>query len=388
MSPTRTSRRAPARIALGVAGLALSLVLALALASLARADYPASLPDFAAAPAGSGSDFNATNGNLDRPMLVIYEHFTDVAEPAGHDAAWLARRVFGVFPSVADYFRAVSFGRFLLTPAYETSGGYDGVVEVTTGTAAEHDARTEEQRNRLALTLADEHVDYAGFDTDGNGVVTTRELRVLRVHTPRGTGDYCGNNRGPGGGPPLDGVAVSPIVAVVGGNANLITTIHETGHALVPRDFYGFGVGRLDLYGPTCSPTSTPLFGVDAYLKVHLGWVDPTVVTRDGYYTVPRADATPRAFVLYDHAHGPADYFLVENRRIEAGTYDQSATDSGLVIWRVDETQFASGSESVRPLEIIRPDGRTNPGCGPGGCYSAATATPGTRRIPRRRSAR
>ena len=80
-----------------------------------------------------------------------------------------------------------------------------------------------------------------------------------------------------------------------------------------------------------------------AYVRTHLGWITPTVVTRDGYYDVPAAASSPTAFILYDYDNpdglsGAADYFIVENRRRVAGTYDRNASDSGLVIWRVDES--------------------------------------------------
>jgi hypothetical protein len=83
-------------------------------------------------------------------------------------------------------------------------------------------------------------------------------------------------------------------------------------------------------------------------------------VEKDGYYDVRRADTTGDAFVLYDPARGTNDYFIVENRERTGGTYDQSASDNGLVIWRADDSKFGNGS--LRAIEIMRVDGATKPG--------------------------
>ena len=53
----------------------------------------------------------------------------------------------------------------------------------------------------------------------------------------------------------------------------------------------------------------------------------------------------------------------MENRQRRTGTYDASASDSGLVIWRVDDAQYGSDSELIRPVEMMRPGAISAPGC-------------------------
>ena len=139
---------------------------------------------------------------------------------------------------------------------------------------------------------------------------------------------------------------------------------------------YGYGVGSLDIGGPTCGGADTDMFEVNAWQKTHFGWITPTVVTQDGYYNVRRADTTGDAFILYDPSRGVNDYFIVETREPTAGTYDKDASDSGLVIWRADESKW--GDATLRAIEIMRADGATNPVCN-NGCYPGPTAMPGTR---------
>ena len=155
---------------------------------------------------------------------------------------------------------------------------------------------------------------------------------------------------------------------------NLMTHIHEMGHvALDMRDLYGFGVGSFDISGPTCGAGNNQYMRSSAWQKLHWGWITPTVVVNDGYYNVDRGDLNGgESFILYDYARGANDYFIVENRQRAANTYDQTASDSGLVIWRVDDSQYNSGVDTVRPIEIMRTDGATTAGCTAAGCYGGS----------------
>jgi hypothetical protein len=86
---------------------------------------------------------------------------------------------------------------------------------------------------------------------------------------------------------------------------------------------------------------------------MHLGWSEPTVVTRRGYYDVPRNPAGS-SFILYDPDKGTDDYFIIENRAPISGTYEQGVGDNGLFIWRVDESAYLP----VTPtgwIELISP---------------------------------
>ena len=87
------------------------------------------------------------------------------------------------------------------------------------------------------------------------------------------------------------------------------------------------------------------------------------MVDHDGFVNVPRYDSTGTAFLLYDPDRGTDDYFLVENRFREPNTYDRSASDNGLAIWRIDDDEYDSGDETVRPIDIMRPDGTRANGC-------------------------
>jgi hypothetical protein len=157
-----------------------------------------------------------------------------------------------------------------------------------------------------------------------------------------------------------------------GTDSNLMTIILVTAPvAFDMRDLYGFGVGSFDISGPTCGYADTVLFRTSTWQKVLLDWINPIVVVQDGYYNVARADTSGQAYILYNPDKDTNNYFIVENRIQTANTYDRNASDTGLVIWRIDDAQYASGDDTIRPIELMRPDGTMTPVCG-GGCYGGS----------------
>ena len=309
-------------------------------------------------------------------MLVIYASFTDTPFPGGMPASTVASRFFGGFPSVRNYFQ--DEGGVDLSPAAESQGtANDGVVQVNIASNKDvFGALGIGDQNKQLLQAADPSVNYAAFDTNGDGTITSAELVVERLDAdvdPLPAG--CGATRGHDA-VTLDGKAISMAMALDGTDTNLMTIIHETGHtAFGMRDLYGFGVGSLDISGPTCGAADSSFMRTSSWQKLHWGWITPNVVDHDGFVNVPRFDSSKQAYLLYDPDKNTDNYFLVENRQRQAGTYDVSASDNGLVIWRIDDAQYGSGDETVRPIDIMRPDGTRANGCAEytSGCYSGSS---------------
>lgn len=332
--------------------------------------------------------YSSLGGERDREMLVVLTQFTDVANDPNATEAWAARRFFGAFPSAADYFRVTSHNDMILTPAAEDSGtANNGVVTVNAGTFASFTSLGDAQRMRRLMELANPAVNYATFDDNNDGRIDDLELIVVNIRTANPVADdpatpadetntdSCASNRGIAGPASFDGKnmegTLNPSEGTTG--TNLITFIHEIGHqATHMRDLYGFGVGSWALSGPTCGAPESYLFGPTGWEKLHFGWGTPTVVVQDGYYDVPNVYTSGRYFMLYDPSKGTEDFFVVENRQRTASTYDQSAHDSGLAIWRSDDNVWESSTEATRPIDIMRPDGTTTDGCGAGGCYGGS----------------
>ena len=355
-----------------VVAVCLALV---AVAGASAGIYPSPAHDFGPV-AGASPLYTAANGANPRPLLVILVTFNDLTTPAGLTEAATAGRVFGPdFPNLAGYFTATSFGKMTFNPAPEGCGtANDGVVTVNVGANGTWLGQADHTENRTVLDAVNALgcVNFALYDRNSDNKLTDDEVSFLLIDA---TTRNCGATRGIDPGAVYNGKTIDPnrAMSMSASATNIITLAHEVAHqALGTRDLYGFGVGSFDLFGPTCGPPDTTMFLFNAWQKLHLGWIAPTVVDRDGYYDVPRADTSPTGFLLYDPGHGTNDYFLVENREPTAGTYDKDATDSGLVIWRADDAQYASGVDTVRPIDIMRPDGTTTAGCTSGGCYGGS----------------
>jgi M6 family metalloprotease-like protein len=300
---------------------------------------------------------------------VIYARWDDVDYPSGFDAAAVARRFFGTgfpsteFPSVGDYFRRLSFNDVFLFPILETQGAHDGVVQVQVpGTKAQFFAQSEAVRNRILVELADPFVDYSYYDTDGNGALSNLELVVNAYEAAPETPMWLGGGIArPIAATTRDGITLGGLsAAMTNTSTNLVTIVHENAHVLFDMpDLYGFGVGRLDLAGPTGGADQT-IFAPSAWQKLHLGWIQPTVVTRDGFYEIRRADTTGDSFILYDPDRGTDDYFIVENRVRSFGTYEWGISDEGLAIWRISDSSLGVAG-APWPIELMAPDGVRRP---------------------------
>jgi M6 family metalloprotease-like protein len=365
-----------------IGALAMALLSA---TSAAAATYPSPPHDFAPV-AGAGPLYNVASGSNPRPLLTVVVTFTDLTSPPSVADATISQRVYGpAFPNLVDYYRANSFGKMFFTRATETCDtANDGVIRITLGTQAAYLGQTDSAQDRSILDAVNARgcINFTNFDRNNDKHLTDDEMTILAVDA---TNRNCGATRGIDGPPTYNGVQINKSVSKAAGATNIVTLAHEVGHsALDAVDLYGDGAGSFDLYGPTCGPPDDTMQGVNAWQKTHLGWITPTVVGRDGYADVPRADTNPSAFILYDPDRGTNDYFIAENRERHPGSYDKDATADGLVIWRADDSKYNSGSETIRGIEIMRTDGQRANGCAetPGSCYGGSTGDAWNRADP------
>jgi M6 family metalloprotease-like protein len=305
-------------------------------------------------------------------VLVVFGEFNDVAATPNVDAASIATQFFGSgFGSVADFYRASSFGKLVFTPAAENSGtANDGVVTVDLGSLAAFNANPADLggyisvglhgdaiRGRKIIEAANGAVNYATFDRNGNGQITDDELIVFLVqegNPTTGDPNNCGATRPIKTGADLDGKSFPKQWSGGTTLTNTITHIHEISHQALYHNDHQYSAGRLDITGATCGYPITSFWDYNSWHKLHFGWTTPTVVSKDGYYTVGRWDTTGQSYLLYDPDKGTSNYFLVENRQPTASTYDQSAVDNGLVVWRVDDTRW--GMAPPNPYQLMRPN--------------------------------
>lgn len=273
-----------------------------------------------------------------RPLLVVVMRLAGSAAESGFVGPWdhgFAVNRYFAGDGVNGYMRAASRGAFSYVPAVG-----DGVVDVDYPGSIE-DFSSAQRTAIIALRSADSSVDFAGFDTNGNGLLDGRELAVEVVV-------LGGSRRGPGetraiaGYDPtftqLDGTGFSGdfMVATVNGFSTFMTAVHELFHqSFDASDAYDAGVGHLDIMGPTYDVADSARWMPSAALRLQLGWITPRVVDSDASFS-----ANEPAIV--------AGRFLVEARGVSS--WDRNASARGVVLWRIS----GRGYELLTPAVVER----------------------------------
>ena len=373
---------------------------------------PASAPSPEIPASPPGGTFDGTQRSL-----VLLVDFPDQAAVGTVAADWNAR-FFGATNSVADFYDQASYGALSLVPATESHGtANDGVVGWltmpynhpntlgTTGTA-------NQQLAKDAIEAANPYVDFAAYDTNGDGSIESRECHITVIVAGYetaygGASAQCGPSVvgpqvGPvfGGPPAVDGKSVGGRVpdAVYGYTqfgewhcytpwdspghmATLGIIAHELGHDLGWPDLYdidgsSYGVGKWSLMGSgnwnfagANAQGSDPALP-DAFLRSYQGWSTPVEIT-GSQASVPitaasAADSVKRLGVnpggvdwSFGAASGDGEYFLVENRQ-KTG-YDAGLPGCGILIWHIDETRtssnYANADETRKLVDLAEADG-------------------------------
>ena len=346
--------------------------------------YPDPSPDFSELDDSypHGNLLSPTGGQTNRHLLVLYVEYNDLPfeitdvppdpkfDGLTHMTAWgVHQQYFGDFPSARGYFEEVSDGRLMLDPVPVKDGanpdGVDGVVQISMDKDREEFVGSPSEEMERLTEIASEYVDFSQFANDD--VITELELSVVRHDTddrlvPEGGGlvrdgmrpgfEVQGVSFASAGSFTTPGVYSFVLVRT---STNLMTIVHELGHQLFDMpDSYFQEIGqRTDIGGHTVTVPYHQLWRPNAWHYMHLGWSEPTVVTRSGYYDVPR-DPDGSSFILYDPDKGTDNYFMIENRAPITGTYDQGVGGTGLMIWRVDESAYAPIT-TTGWLELISP---------------------------------
>jgi len=342
----------------------------------------------------------------DRPILVLLASFTNRntnLTPVSH----FRDIIFGATGSVKDFYLQASFNNLNFVPAPETHNtDNDGVIgwlnlgynHPNTGILENTDQRNQ-KIVKDALIAADPYINYATFDKNGDGAISSNELQILVVVAGF---ERSYSNMSPSvwahrwilntvGPPSLDGVVLGDYyknggycqVGEIHHDHPLTFGIiaHELGHDIGWPDFYDTsqvseGVGDWDIMaGGGWNRTGNNLLGTspalpNAWAKWYQGWLTPTEVngTLAGA-SIQTAATNPKAFLLrpnpngvdwiYRVQSGTGEFFMVENRQLIS--YDAGLPGSGLLIWHIDESVTNDNSANANynhPLiKLMQADG-------------------------------
>jgi M6 family metalloprotease-like protein len=359
---------------------------------------PANRPDFINTPLQAGTDSHNIGT---QPTLVLLASFSDRAGTYNGFAA----SMFGATNSVADYYLDASFNQLTLSPAAESYGtANDGVIGwLNLGYNHPNTGGDSGIANQLivknALIAADSYVNYASYDTNADGYISSNELHLVVIVagyeascsnlTPSVWGHrWSLNNVTP---PTLDGKILGDDTHNGGyaqfgeihgdHQATIGIMVHELGHDITWPDLYDTdnssdGVGSWSIMGSgSWNYTTGNYFGSspalpDAWLKWYQGWITPTAVNGTlTHQAIAQAETNPTAFLLrpnpggvnweFGQYSGTGEFFLVENRQLTG--YDAGLPGCGLLIWHIDETvtytNSANANEDHPLVKLMQADG-------------------------------
>ena len=347
----------------------------------------------------------ATPNTGSQKNLVILVQFADQASKGSTPAQW-SDKFFGPANSVKDYYDEVSYGKLTMDPAAEGHGtANDGVVGwLTLNQNHPNTAGNTDQRNRLltrdAINAANQYVNYASYDANGDGYLSARELHVTVIVAGQEAAGWSqlgksvwGHNWALFGTerPTVDGVILGDSTRDGGYSqfgewhgdhmATIGIMIHELGHDLNLPDLYDTdgssqGVGAWSVMGSGTwlattgnYPGSSPAH-LDPFSKSYEGWLTPQKVSGSNLSTsIQQAETNATAIQLLDNPNGvdwtfggssgTGEYFLVENRQ-RVG-YDAALPGTGLLVWHIDETRIsdntANATDSRRLVDVEEADG-------------------------------
>ncbi len=268
--------------------------------------------------------------------------------------------------SVHDYFYSQSYGQFDLT--------FDVVGPVTVSKPLAYYGENDSYGNDKyaaqmvaeAVQLADEEVNFANYDWDGDGMVE----QVFIIYAGYGeNADAPANTIWPheyelsiaglyGDGPGalnLDGVTIDTYACSceLEGNSGLVisgigTACHEFSHCMCLPDMYdingvSFGMDAWDIMDYGCyngynENAGTPT-GYTSYERMYCGWLTPIELTEGcSIKDMPALTNQPVAYILRNEKK-PSEYYMLENRQQES--WDAYNYGHGMLILHVDFDKYA-----------------------------------------------
>lgn len=315
--------------------------------------------------------------------------------------------------TMKNYFKKMSKDNFWWEPVEETYGEENnGVVYVTL--EMQHPGAISGQPASIgaaripALQAAAEYVDFAKYDTDGNGGLSWEELTVVYICGGRSTkidysptgyniwGVHSFQSPGTDWYASINGVRVMARqdeakycavgeMSYDGKPIGFGTIAHELGHVLGANDLYTRGTNAVWCGGPGDialqggGSALGKLKGVrdgeapaaiDPYYLLQYGF-EKAEVAQDGTYTLYSRESDKGEYnIIKISTANPKEYYLIENRYTkDASSYDAIlGAAKGIQIWHVDESImnsftvpncYTNGSPHAPGLTPLYPNGDT-----------------------------
>ncbi|MCD4818153.1 MAG: M6 family metalloprotease domain-containing protein [Candidatus Cloacimonetes bacterium] len=157
---------------------------------------------------------------------------------------------------------------------------------------------------------------------------------------------------------------------------NSVSTLcHEMFHSLSAPDLYHYVNDNMDPYGGWDTMNGA-FVHMCAYMKWRYGdWIEEIPeITENGFYLLnPLLEPLNNCFKI-PSPNSTTEYFVVEYRKQESGTFEDNLPGSGLTISRVNTLYDGEGNASGPPdeLYIYRPGGTPNSNGSPNNAHFSA----------------
>ena len=275
------------------------------------------------------------------------------------------------FGSVREYFHSQSYGQFDIE--------FDVVGPVTlSGNMSyygENDKSGYDKRAGLmiaeACKLADDQVNFADYDWDGDGEVENIYITYAGYSESSGgpanaiwphqweLSDYSNYGRYL----TLDGVKVDTYACgseLTGYSGNTLdgvgTMCHEYSHCLGLPDFYdtkgkstNFGMSSWSImdYGCYNGDGYTPA-GYTAYERWYCGWLEPVELNEETKVSgMKNIEKNPEAYIIYNEDNRDEYYMLANHQKVE---WDSKASGHGMMVLHVTYSKDAWENNTVNNI--------------------------------------
>lgn len=246
----------------------------------------------------------------------------------------------GIRGSMKSYYKEVSYDQLILTG------------QVNDGQHWLRLPRSYKAYAGLDLSLLEDAVqaalaagfNFTPFDTDNDGVIDALMIIMPFVDLSANATERVSDSRVDTGATNQLGnrIFTGPF-AIVSTPVNITAPAHEFGHILGLPDLYdpsfqSAGLGSWSLMSTGTTPNAPHL---DAWSKVALGWVNPTLLDAKTDVNLPPVEDHPSIYKI-PILHRENEYFLLENRQ-QTG-FDFDIRGAGLLIYHVDENMSGNSS--------------------------------------------
>jgi len=288
----------------------------------------------------------------ERPLLLILIEFKDQPHSPEHDAEYYNEMLWGEENSLHDYFNEVSYGKFTYVKA-GILGWYKSTCSIkffrfnffrTTDIIA---------RQAFKKAAQDQSFNFTQYDKNDDQIITPDELSIVVVVSNSDKKiNYAYTKRVKNKLKMFDqvktwdGIFIKLRYCGIPEDWYMRIYAHELGHTLDLPDLYDYsfiatgnsnGIGNYCVMNP--APGTNKPVHFCAWSKIKLGWIDPVIISEDGYHEIHDIEGYPEAYILQDPSHSTSEYFLVENRQ-RIG-YDEQIPDTGIVIYHIDESRLS-----------------------------------------------